>query len=274
MHTLTYFLARTKGIEYLLAIILIASFYIIWQLLHRKERAAVLAIRLTPAILFVLITGVLGFFTVRSSPLELRQAPEMVNQLPSPEVLANMYGPAWLNHDLHKKLVGNCKTCHHYSGNSIKQCRECHSTPLNPTDNKPGLAHIYHLRCIGCHKENKAGPTVCTGCHTIASIPPLRSSHPLNQIQNCLSCHGPEGITGVVRMPSDHAKISGTICQLCHKPPLDSALKAMRRIPHDQNRPGCLMCHGKSLERFAKGPASHTGRTNETCLLCHQAEGE
>jgi multisubunit Na+/H+ antiporter MnhC subunit len=275
MHTLTNFLARTKGIEYLLAIILILSFYIVWQLLHRKEKIAALAIRLTPAVLFILIVGVFSFFTVRSSPLEVSQVQETVNPLPNPEVLANMYGPAWLNHDLHKKLVGNCRTCHHYSENSIKQCRECHDTPSDPKASiKPRLAHIYHLRCIGCHKENKIGPTSCTGCHTNASIPPLRSSHPLNQIQNCLSCHGPKGTDGVVRIPPDHAKISPTVCQLCHKPPLDSDLKAMPRIPHDQNRPGCLICHSKILKPTAEGPASHASRTDKICLLCHQAEGE
>jgi len=275
MLTLTNFLTRTKGIEYLLAIIMIVSFYIIWQLLHRKERAGALAMRLAPALLFVLAISVLCYFSVRSSPLELRQAPETVNQLPSAEVLTNMYGPAWLNHDLHKRLVGNCKTCHHYSENSIKQCRECHDAPSNAKDsNKPGLTRIYHLRCIGCHKENKIGPTQCTGCHTNASIPPLRSSHPLNQIQNCLRCHGTNGITGVVRIPPDHSRISATVCQICHKPPLDSALKDMLRIPHDKNRPGCLICHGKGIANAKKVPANHAGRTDETCLLCHQAEGE
>jgi hypothetical protein len=275
MHTLTDYMIRTKGIEYLLAIILITFFYVVWQLLHQKANFSSLVRRLAPAFLFILVIGVLGFFSVRSSPPELRQAPKAASQLPSEEALPKIYGPAWLNHDLHQKLVGNCKTCHHYGGPPFKQCRECHDAPFNPREaGKPQLAHVYHLRCIGCHKENKIGPTECKGCHTSASIPPLRSSHPLTQIQNCLSCHGPDGIAGVVRIPPDHSKISATVCQLCHKPPLDSTLKAVNRIPHDKNRTACLVCHGEGIEHAAKVPANHAGRTDETCLLCHRVNGE
>jgi hypothetical protein len=276
MHTLIDYMTRTKGIEYLLAIILIVSFYVVWQLLHCKEKLANLAARLAPAILIILIIGIVGFFKVRSSPPETPPAPpDAGTQLPGVELLANMYKPAWLNHDLHKQRVGDCKTCHHYSGNSIIPCRKCHDASSNPKDlTKPGLAHIYHLRCIGCHKENKIGPTECKGCHTSASVPPLRSSHPLTQIQNCLSCHGPDGIAGVKRIPPDHSRISGSVCQLCHMPPLDSALRAVHRIPHGKDRPGCLVCHGEGMRGIAKVPANHAGRTDETCLLCHRVQGE
>jgi hypothetical protein len=275
MQTLPDFLSRIKGIEYLLAIILIALFYVVWQLLHYKGKLAGLALRLAPATIFILIIGILAFSSITSPQPRPTPISNAGTPLLSVEVLTKMYGPAWLNHDLHKAKVGNCKICHHFSGDSIKQCRDCHGEAFNPIDpNKPGLAHIYHLRCISCHKENRSGPTQCEGCHTKASIPPLTSFHPLTQIQKCLDCHGPDGIAGVKKIPPDHSGIPGSVCQLCHKPPLESAIKAMCRIPHDTNRTNCLACHGKGIAGAAKIPATHSGRTNETCMLCHRAEGE
>lgn len=76
------------------------------------------------------------------------------------------------------KLAPNCGTCHHTQKeltkektNSIdvKKCSSCH---LDPKDAKiPSMREMsltknpMHIRCIGCHKEKKSGPTVCTGCH-------------------------------------------------------------------------------------------------------------
>ena len=76
------------------------------------------------------------------------------------------------------KLAKNCGTCHHTQKEltkattdkiDVKKCSACH---LDPKEAKiPSMREMsltknpMHIRCIGCHKENKKGPTVCTGCH-------------------------------------------------------------------------------------------------------------
>jgi Cytochrome c7 and related cytochrome c len=49
--------------------------------------------------------------------------------------------------------------------------------------------------------------------------------------------------------------------QAAKKPPV---------IAHETaGREQCIMCHGGAMEGIKAVPASHKGRTNETCLLCH-----
>ena len=76
--------------------------------------------------------------------------------------------------------VKNCGTCHHTQKDitkavaeankvDIKKCSTCH---LDPKEEKiPSMREMsmtknpFHIRCIGCHKDNKKGPTVCKDCH-------------------------------------------------------------------------------------------------------------
>jgi len=50
----------------------------------------------------------------------------------------------------------------------VKKCSQCH---LDPKDKAPTMREMsltknpFHIRCIGCHKAQKKGPIVCTGCH-------------------------------------------------------------------------------------------------------------
>lgn len=277
MNTLLDFMTRTKGIEYLLAITLIITFILFWQLLHYKGNGKSLAVQLLPVLVMLLAIGFLDIFVaMQSSTVRMELPPREDKILVSSQVLVSLYGPAWLNHDLHKEKVKDCKTCHHFSGENIVQCRECHGAAFDPKNlSKPGLAHVYHLRCIGCHMENRLGPTGCEGCHTKASIPPLTPAHPLTGIQKCLSCHGPEGIKGVTKVPADHAGAPDSVCQLCHKTLVNAVARAVRVIPHDINaQQGCLICHGDGIVEARKVPADHAGRTDETCLLCHRSRGK
>lgn len=73
-------------------------------------------------------------------------------------------------------LVKSCDTCHHTQkglktdeGTKVVKCSTCH---LDPKDAKvPGMREMsltknpFHIGCISCHKEQKKGPVVCTGCH-------------------------------------------------------------------------------------------------------------
>ena len=41
-------------------------------------------------------------------------------------------------------------------------------------------------------------------------------------------------------------------------------------MTHDKaGREQCAMCHSGAMEGVAAMPASHSGRANDTCLLCH-----
>jgi hypothetical protein len=75
------------------------------------------------------------------------------------------------------KLATSCDTCHHTQKGlkkeetnkvDVKKCSTCH---LDPKGNIPSMREMslsknpFHIRCIACHKEQKKGPAVCTGCH-------------------------------------------------------------------------------------------------------------
>jgi len=82
-------------------------------------------------------------------------------------------------HEKHStKLVKSCDTCHHTqkgltaekaTAMNVVKCTTCHLDPKNPK--APGMREMalnknpFHIRCISCHKEQKKGPVVCTGCH-------------------------------------------------------------------------------------------------------------
>jgi len=65
------------------------------------------------------------------------------------------------------------------------------------------------------------------------------------------------------------------VCQICHKQALSEEELASRKLPHEvEGYEDCLMCHGEGIVGAPKVPEDHTGRTNETCLLCHKTEQE
>jgi hypothetical protein len=81
-------------------------------------------------------------------------------------------------HEKHQQLAKSCDTCHHMNKGltaadkvaeaKVQKCTACH---LDPKDAVPSMREMsltknpFHIRCISCHKEQKKGPTVCTGCH-------------------------------------------------------------------------------------------------------------
>ena len=189
----------------------------------------------------------------------------------SSPVLVEMYGPASFDHEKHQIISKECASCHHNSQDKTPPCQECHSTPFNPDNlNKPGIARVYHLQCIGCHTEYQKGPTKCTGCHIKASIPPLSISHPLTGNGNCIGCHG-DGIQGVPKLPIDHDSTTNSVCILCHLPAHDEVEIAVNNLPHKiLGQENCLLCHGEGIGKATMVSSDHTGRTNETCYVCHK----
>lgn len=86
--------------------------------------------------------------------------------------------PVTFDHAKHgDTLVKSCDTCHHTNKGltraqadkiDVKKCSECH---LDPKGTVPSMREMsltknpMHIRCLGCHKEQKKGPTACNKCH-------------------------------------------------------------------------------------------------------------
>jgi predicted CXXCH cytochrome family protein len=80
------------------------------------------------------------------------------------------------DHGKHAKtLVKSCDTCHHTNKGltddtdaKVQKCSACH---LDPKDAAPSMREMsmtknpYHSLCVGCHKTEKKGPTLCKDCH-------------------------------------------------------------------------------------------------------------
>jgi len=74
------------------------------------------------------------------------------------------------------QLVKTCETCHHnHKGltkdtkTEVKKCTACHldtKGDVMPSAREMSMTkNPFHIRCAGCHKTEKKGPVVCTGCH-------------------------------------------------------------------------------------------------------------
>lgn len=270
MKTLLEFITLTKGVEYLIAIAFLFAFIAFWQFTHHRGKG--LIVRIIPVVVLALGLGAVASTCVMQGEAMTATPLNSEGPLLSSPVLVEMYGPASFDHELHQRIAQDCNMCHHYSGDKTPPCKECHNTPFNPDNlNKPGIAHVYHLRCISCHTENQVGPAECTGCHNKAAIPPLSIAHPLAGAENCLSCHK-NGVSGVPGLPADHTSVTNGVCQLCHRPTVKPTALATRKLPHEiTGREDCLLCHGEGIGEAAKVPSDHAGRTNDTCQLCHKS---
>lgn len=271
MKTLIEFITFTKGVEYLLAIAFLLAFVAFWQIMQRRGKASVL--KAAPVLAVALAIGALALITAAQG--ETTTAAPQVSSKPllASPVLVEMYGPASFDHEAHQELADDCAVCHHHSEGTYPPCRECHDTAFDPENlNKPGIGHVYHLRCISCHTEQQAGPVECTGCHDKATVPPLPVTHPLTGNGNCLSCHG-ESISGVPAMPADHGSATNGVCPICHQTARPESEMATKALPHAvTGHENCLLCHGEGIGGATRVPADHTGRTDETCQVCHKPE--
>lgn len=93
------------------------------------------------------------------------------------DAAAKMQPGVTFPHGQHTKVT-QCDTCHHTNEGlteqkataetKIPKCSTCH---LDPKEGVPSMREMsmtrnpFHIRCIACHKEQKKGPVVCTGCH-------------------------------------------------------------------------------------------------------------
>lgn len=101
--------------------------------------------------------------------------------------------------------------------------------------------------------------------------PPME--HQLEKRQNCVMCHAGGGvIPNVPVMPENHKGRPNEVCLLCHGSDAEVQTVVPKTIPHElEERGECLTCHQAGAKEDATDvPASHEGRKNEFCVLCHQ----
>jgi len=257
-----------KASEYLIAVAFFLAFLAFWQFMAHRGRA--MWVRVVPPLLLSLLVAAAAYVFLDTSLA--RPPPDRVLEVPllRSSLLASMYGPAHFDHPKHQAIPEGCAFCHHHGEAPAPLCKSCHNDAEPSRDPEvPSQTRIYHIRCIGCHRENRVGPTDCIGCHIKAAVPPLSINHPLTGAGNCLSCHAAH-IPGVPSLPQDHHDATNGVCQLCHQPRVDPTALARRKMPHGTDGfSACLLCHGEGIGKATRVPPNHAGRTNETCLICH-----
>ena len=114
------------------------------------------------------ITGTFALLTtaaVQAAPPETIVIDDCVNKKSAVE----------FPHAAHFERV-ECSSCHHTqetltkeSADTAKPCSECHLEPekkSTPVCSQTSLKkNPFHINCVACHKEEKAGPTKCNDCH-------------------------------------------------------------------------------------------------------------
>ncbi|UCG38983.1 MAG: cytochrome c3 family protein [bacterium] len=76
--------------------------------------------------------------------------------------------PVTFPHEVHAGSF-DCVTCHHTAKgkDDAESCFNCHGK--NPDAPDPSSMsqkeNPFHIRCVGCHKEQAKGPTKCNECH-------------------------------------------------------------------------------------------------------------
>lgn len=177
----------------------------------------------------------------------------------------------------------DCVMCHAPSGGmrpapadhgryANTACRNCHSRPgrERPRDDSPEPAPPAEPAVEPT--EPAVEPAVEPG-PAAAGPPPV--PHGLDGMSECSACHG---LGGMRPFPANHEAYDNATCTMCHAappapepgPPAPAPIAAVPLVPHAvEGLDDCLFCHGSGGLRPV--PASHDGRPNESCLLCHSS---
>ncbi len=103
---------------------------------------------------------------------------------------------------------------------------------------------------------------VMTG--TAAAQP--RIPHTLDGRDNCLSCHGPQGVKPV---PADHAGRTNDMCRACHQPAAAAPAPAATAVPA---APTKSSVSGTPPAVTTRIPLA-AGATESSCVTCHRRMG-
>lgn len=118
--------------------------------------------------------------------------------------------------------------------------------------------------------------TICVACHSagIADAPKFPPDHEGRTNEQCLLCHKEAAAVGS-ETPAVSATetISGTVTATAvAATPSAEPTSAIPRIPHPlEGRDDCLACHATGVAGAPRIPASHAGRTSDTCQGCHKS---
>lgn len=96
-------------------------------------------------------------------------------------------------------------------------------------------------------------------------------SHDVEGRADCLMCHTPGRMEPVPDAPASHEGRTSDVCLWCHATDSPLLTTSPPTIGHDvEGRDQCLMCHTAGrMEPVPDVPASHEGRENQHCRMCH-----
>lgn len=122
------------------------------------------------------------------------------------------------------------------------------------------VALLAGMTAVAAHAQEKVDPPVV--------------QHDLEGRAACLACHGGamEAIPGV---PETHTSRTDETCLWCHAADATIRTTEPTAIAHElEGRSACLMCHlAGAMEAVPDVPASHEGRKDQFCTLCHGQPG-
>jgi len=192
----------------------------------------------------------------------------------------------------HVGIVDNCQSCHdgffargkidgHVPTN--QDCGVCHNTTAFKPATFDHSTVSNATRCDSCHgvtatgKDAKTNPPHlatnldCRSCHTTATFVGGTWVHDDTAVNNCSSCHGPNG--GAREKPLTHLS-TDLQCDTCHVTtgwaPTTFRHDPNGNYPGDHRRnPSCSACHGSIITMPFAYPAAQYA---PFCAACHASD--
>lgn len=92
----------------------------------------------------------------------------------------------------------------------------------------------------------------------------------------CLMCHAAGTMEAVADVPESHTDLTNETCGWCHFADAEMQSADPTVMPHgEEGQTQCLMCHTPGrMEPIPDAPASHEGREDKTCTMCHSPAGD
>jgi predicted CXXCH cytochrome family protein len=167
------------------------------------------------------------------------------------EKLSRVYPPLKFTHDKHMEIAeGDCKRCHHFSGDKTPPCWACHTAEAQKV--AVPLREAYHGLCTKCHKE-MAGPVSCKECHGS----PVKKYETLS-ISTLSKLYEP------VDFPHGRHIEAVKVCKECHH-------------MEEGRTYNCSSCHTREdVYRYEQRAVTIglKGAYHGSCLSCHRKTGK
>ena len=89
----------------------------------------------------------------------------------------------------------------------------------------------------------------------------------------CLMCHAAGTMEAVADVPESHTDFTNEVCGWCHFADAEMQSADPPAMAHKlEGQTQCMMCHTPGrMEPVPDAPASHEGREDKTCTMCHAA---